>query len=177
MIPARRRQMALILLITLVASGYGPCTKVSQSSLDKAARASQTIASRYVEAVDFVTNLYKGGAIKLELKDKIADGLITFGENGKKFNDLLKSYSAQFGDGQVPPNIWSLVAQNFDALSADFLKILSFLPQAAGLGDSKAFRAISAAVMALAQVLSVNSIIPESKLQQLESEVSKYGLG
>lgn len=30
MIPARRRQLALILLITLVASGYGPCSSNQQ---------------------------------------------------------------------------------------------------------------------------------------------------
>lgn len=168
-----RRQLAVILALVLITTA---CPKPSQSTLDKAAKASATVASRYVEAVDFVTNLYKGGAIKLELKDKIADGLITFGENGKKFNDLIKTYSAQFGDGQVPPNIWSAISQNFDALSADFLKILSLLPQAAGLGDTKAFRAISAAVLALAQILSETSVIPDSQFRQLEREVSRHGL-
>jgi hypothetical protein len=126
--------------------------------------------------VDFVISLYKGGAIKLELKDKIMDALIAFGQNGKKFNDLLKTYSTQYANGQVPPNVWTTIASNFDALSADFLKVLGFLPQTAGLGDSKAFRAISAAVMALAQVLATSSIIPHQQLQQLEREVIKYGL-
>lgn len=178
MIRLRRRQLAILLIVALISySGYGfACSRVSQSALDKAANASRTVATRYVETVEFVTDLYRGGAIKLEMKDKIADALITFGQNGKKFNDLLKTYSAQFSDGQVPPSIWSTIAQNFDVLSADFLKIIDFLPQAAGLGDSKAFRAISAAIVALAQVLSTNSVIPEMKFRQLEREAQKYGL-
>lgn len=174
MIHTRRRLiLPLVLVFTLLNTA---CPKVSQSALDKAANASKTIASRYVESVDFVANLYKGGALKLELKDKIADGLETFGKNGKKFNDLLKTYSAQYANGQVPSNVWSIIASNFDQLSGDFLKILDFLPQVAGLGDSKAFRAISAAVLALAQVLSQNSIIPDLQFRQLEREVRSYGL-
>jgi hypothetical protein len=165
--------MALALCSVMV---FTACPKVSQSSLDKAAHASDTIAARYVETVDFVTNLYKAGAIKLELKDKIMDALIAFGQNGKKFNDLLKSYSAQYANGQVPANVWTTIATNFDALSADFLKVLAFLPQTAGLGDSKSFRAISAAVMSLAQVLATSSVIPNQKLHQLEREVMEYGL-
>lgn len=169
----QRRQLTVVLALVLVTAA---CPKISQSPLDKAARASDTIATRYVEAVDFMAALYKSGAIKLELKDKIADALIAFGQNGKKFNDLLKTYSAQYANGQVPANVWTTIASNFDALSADFLKVLAFLPQTAGLGDSKAFRAISAAVMALAQVLAMSSIIPAQRLQQLEREVAKYGL-
>lgn len=169
----RRRQLAIVLALVLLNTA---CPKPSQSALDKAANASKTVATRYVDAVDFVATLYKGGAVSLELKDKIAEGLETFGQNGKRFNDLLKNYSAQYANGQVPPNIWSTIAQNFDALSADFLKILDFLPQAAGLGDSKAFRAISAAILALAQILSQNSIIPDMKLRQLEREAVRYGL-
>src|ERR1043165_8038612 len=167
----RRLAPPLALAIFVTALMTTACPKVSQSSLDKAARASDTIATRYVETVDFIAALYKGGAINLELKDKIAAALITFGENGKKFNDLLKSYSTQYTNGQVPPNIWTTIAANFDTLSADFLKILAFLPQTAGLGDSKAFRAISAAVVALAQILATNSVIPARQLQQLEREV------
>lgn len=169
----RQRQLAILLTLVLITTA---CPKVSQSSLDKAAHASDTIATRYVETVDFVTNLYTGGAIKLELKDQIMDALIAFGQNGKKFNDLLKTYSTQYANGQVPANVWTTIATNFDALSADFLKVLAFLPQTAGLGDSRAFRAISAAVMALAQVLATNSIIPNQKLQQLEKETARYGL-
>ena len=169
----QRRQLAIVLALVLITTA---CPKVSQSSLDKAAHASDTIATRYVETVDFVLNLYKGGAIKPELKDNLMDGLIAFGTNGKKFNDLLKTYSTQYANGQVPPNVWTTLAANFDALSADFLKVLAFLPQTAGLGDSKAFRAISAAVMALAQVLATSSIIPHQQLHQLEREVAKYGL-
>jgi len=168
-------RIGLALLLSSVML-FTACPKVSQSSLDKAANASKTVSTRYVETVEFVTELYKGGAIKLDMKDKIADALTTFGENGKKFNELLKTYSAQFSNGQVPASIWATIAQNFDVLSADFLKIVALLPQAAGLGNSTAFRAISAAVVALAQILSTNSIIPEMKFRQLEREVQRYGL-
>jgi len=169
------RRLALSLLLTFALLNTA-CPKPSQSALDKAANASRTVATRYVETVDFVTNLYKGGALSLETKDKIADALETFGKNGKRFNDLLAKYSSQYANGQVPANIWSEISTNFDALSADFLKILNFLPQAAGLGDTKAFRAISAAVLALAQVLSENSMIPNFKYERLEREARTYGL-
>ena len=174
MIQQRRRTVIALALCSVML--FTACPKPSQSALDKAAKASDTVATRYVESVDFVTNLYKGGALKLELKDKIADALETFGKNGKKFNGLLATYSAQYANGQVPANVWSAIAKNFDELSADFLKILNFLPQAAGLADTKAFRAISAAVLALAQVLSENSVIPNLKYQQLEREAHTYGL-
>lgn len=170
---SQRRQLAILLVVVLLTTA---CPKPSQSALDKAANASKTVATRYVDTVDFVTNLYKGGALSLELKDRIAQGLETFGKNGKRFNDLLKNYSAQHANGQVPANIWSTIAANFDTLSADFLKILEFLPQAAGLGNSAAFRAISAAILALAQILAQNSVIPDMKLRQLEREVRTHGL-
>lgn len=160
-----------------VSSTACPFSKASlQPSINKAAKASATIASRYPESVDFVAALYPG-SLSLEAKDKITDGLITFGENGKKFNSLLRGYLERQKNGeQLPSDIWATIADNFDKLSADFLKVLSFLPQAKGLGDSKAFRAISAAVLALAQVLASNSIIPDSKRVQLETEVNRYGL-
>ncbi len=176
MVLQRRRQLVLALALTFCVLSQTACPKVSQSSLDRAANASKTISTRYVEAVDFVTSLYRGGVLDIKLKDKIADALITFGENGKKFNDLLKTYSAQYQNGQVSANIWATIAQNFDTLSADFLKLLEFLPQAVGLSDSKAFRAISAAVLALAQILSQTSIIPNEKFRQLEREVRVNGL-
>lgn len=169
----KRIALSLLLALALVNTA---CPKPSQSALDKAAKASDTAATRYVESVDFVIALYKGGALKLEMKDKILDGLETFGKSGKKFNDLLKSYSAQYADGKVPANVWSTISQNFDELSAEFLKVIQLLPQAAGLGDSKAFRAISAAILTLAQILSTNSIIPDWKFRQLEREARSYGL-
>jgi hypothetical protein len=169
------KRIALSLLIAFALINTA-CPKVSQSALDKAASASRTVSVRYVETVDFVTSLYKGGAIKLDTKDKIADALETFGKNGKKFNDLLATYSAQYANGQVPANVWSAIAKNFDELSADFLSVLKLLPQAAGLADTKAFRAISAAVLSLAQILSENSIIPNLKYQDLQREARTYGL-
>lgn len=160
--------------------GSTACPKPSkatiESSISKAAKASAEIAARYVEVVDFVAALYPS-VLSLETKDKIAEGLITFGENGKKFNALLRGYIERRKNGeQLPSNIWSTIAQNFDQLSAQFLKVLAFLPQAQGLGDSKAFRAISAAVLVLAQVLASNSIIPDAQRIQLETEASRYGL-
>jgi hypothetical protein len=152
------------------------CPKPSQSQLDKAANASSAIASRYVETVDFVITLYSSKVISLEIKDKIMGALVAFGESGKKFNDLLKTYSIQFKNGIVPPDIWSVISTNFDTLSRDFLKLLDFLPQAAGLSSNKAFRAISAAVVALAQVLSQTGVIPDSRYHHLQKEAAHYGL-
>lgn len=170
----RRRSLLALALCSVFL--FTACPKPpSQAAIDKAANASKTIATRYVETVEFVTTLYKSGALPLATKDKIADGLISFGENGVKFNILLKNYSEQYGD-QVPGNVWSTISENFDKLSADFLKVLSLLPQASGLGDSKAFRAISAAVLVLAQVLASHSVIPGSQLKQIETEVNRYGL-
>lgn len=170
---SKRRLLAIALTLSLLSLACP--IKPSPAAIDKAANASKTIATRYVETVDFVTTLYKSGALSLATKDKIADALIDFGENGKKFNNLLANYSEQYGD-QVPSNIWQTISENFDKLSADFLKVINLLPQASGLGDSKAFRAISAAVLALAQVLASHSVIPESKFRQIETEVSRYGL-
>lgn len=176
---SKRRLLSIVLTLSLLSGAVGTqtaCPKPSQSSIDKAAKASATIAVRYVETVDFVTVLYTSGTISLELKDKIADGLIAFGENGKKFNALLKTLSEQYRDGDVPANVWTTISENFDKLSAEFLKVISLLPQASGLGDSKAFRAISAAVLALAQILASHSIIPESQMRQIETEVNRHGL-
>ena len=173
---SKQRKALLALALSAVLFCTACPVKVSQSALDRAAKASATIASRYVETVDLVGDLYKSGALSLAAKDKIADALIEFGEQGVKFNRLLKTYSAQFKDGNVPPNIWSVISTNFDTLSTEFLKVVNLLPGAAGLGNSKAFRAIAVAVVALAQVLASHSVIPESQLRQIETEVNRHGL-
>lgn len=172
----RSRSPYLALLLVLVLSQVA-CPKVSQSQLDKAAKASQTIATRYVEVVDFVDTLWETKVItSLEMKDKIADSLITFGKGGKKFNELLSQLSASHADGNLPPNVWKTVIDNFDQLSAEFLAVLNLLPNAAGLSSSPAFRAISAAVLAVAKVL-VEVGVNTPRIQQLEERSRQYGLG
>jgi hypothetical protein len=151
------------------------CPKVSESQLDKVAKSSRVVATRYVQVVDFVDALYTSKVIDLATKDRIADGLIKFGENGKKFNGLIATLSSQYQGGSVPPNVWRTISENFDALSKDFLAIVSLIPQASGLSSNTAFRAISAAILALATTLSgVGISVPE--LERLKEGVSRYGL-
>lgn len=163
--------MAVVLIIAIFAPG---CPRVSQSNLDKAAKASHTIATRYVEVVQFVDTLWETKVIKdLATKDRIADALITFGEGGKKFNGLLLQMSELYKDGNVPPNGWRVIVDNFDGLSADFLKVLNLLPNAAGLSSSPAFRAISAAVLAIAKEL-VSVGVSTPNIRQVQKEAAVY---
>lgn len=162
-----------VALTTLVVSQTA-CPKVSQSNLDKAAKASHTIATRYVEVVQFVDTLWETKVIKdLATKDRIADALITFGEGGKKFNGLLLQMSELYKDGNVPPSGWKVIVDNFDGLSKDFLQVLNLLPGVAGLSSSPAFRAISAAILAIAQTL-VTAGVSTPAIQQLEREAARY---
>lgn len=172
-----RRSPALVLAVVFaIVLTQTACPRVSQSNLDKAAKASRTIASRYVEVVQFVDTLWETKVIKdLATKDRIADALITFGEGGKKFNGLLLQMSELYKDGNVPPNGWKVIVDNFDGLSADFLKILNLLPNAAGLSSSPAFRAISAAVLAIAKEL-VSVGVNTPNIQNLQKEAARYGL-
>lgn len=170
----RYRNPALVLAVVFtVVLTQTACPRVSQSNLDKAAKASRTIASRYVEVVQFVDTLYDNKAISLENKDKIMDALIAFGEGGKKFNGLLLQMDALYKDGNVPPNGWKVIVDNFDALSKEFLSVLNLLPRAAGISSNPAFRAITAAILAIAQTLvSIGANTPA--IQKLQREAAAY---
>lgn len=165
-----------VALTTLVVSQTACPLKVSESTLDKTAKASRTIATRYVETVDFVDGLWEAKVItNLATKDKIADALITFGKNGKRFNSLLAQYSTQFKDGNVPGNVWKTISEHWAEITRNFLIVLDMLPQAAGLAQSAAFRAISAAVLAIATSLAQTGFsVP--KLKELQEGVSRNGL-
>lgn len=163
--------MAVVLIIAIFAPG---CPRVSQSNLDKAAKASHTIATRYVEVVQFVDTLWETKVIKdLATKDRIADALITFGEGGKKFNALLLQMSELYKDGNVPPNGWKVIVDNFDALSKEFLEVLNLIPGAAGISSNPAFRAISAAILAIAQTLTTAGVNTPT-MQRLQKEAAVY---
>lgn len=162
--------MAVVLIIAIFAPG---CPRVSQSNLDKAAKASHTIATRYVEVVQFVDALYDNKAISLENKDKIMDALIVFGEGGKKFNGLLLQMSALYKDGNVPPNGWKVIVDNFDALSKEFLAVLNFLPGVSGISSNPAFRAITAAILAIAQTLTSVGVNTPT-IEKLRREAGAY---
>lgn len=170
-----RPALALIAVYVIVLTQTA-CPRVSQSNLDKAAKASNTIATRYVEVVQFVDTLWETKVIKdLATKDRIADALIAFGEGGKKFNALLLQMSALHKDGNVPPNGWRVIVDNFDVLSGEFLQVINLLPGAAGLSSSPAFRAISAAILAIAQTL-VTAGVRTPNIDQLQKEAARYGL-
>lgn len=166
-----RRLMPFALVACLL---FTACPKASQSQIDKAAKYSGTIASRYVETVDLVSAMYSSGAISLELKDKIADGLIVFGKAGVKLNALIAAYAAQYKDGSIPASVWGDIQKNFDVLSKEFLFVLSFIPQASSLSSSKAFRAISAAILALATTLSETGM--DVHLRELQEGIHRNGL-
>lgn len=171
----RNPSWALAVIFTIVLTQTA-CPRVSQSNLDKAAKASHTIATRYVEVVQFIDTLWETKVIKdLATKDRIADALITFGEGGKKFNGLLLQMSELYKDGNVPPNGWKVIVDNFDVLSREFLQVLNLLPGAAGLSSNPAFRAISAAILAIAQTL-VTAGISTPNVNRLQKEAERYGL-
>lgn len=173
----RYKHPAIALSIVLaIALTQAACPRVSQSNLDKAAKASRTIATRYVEVVQFVDTLWETKVIKdLATKDRIADALIAFGEGGKKFNALLLQMSELHKDGNVPPNGWKVIVDNFDGLSKEFLQVLNLLPGAAGLSSNPAFRAISAAILAIAQTL-VTAGVSTTNIDRLQKEAGRYGL-
>jgi hypothetical protein len=172
-LPHRQVLLSLALVSCIV---FTACPKISQPNLDRAAKASNTIATRYIEVVQFVDTLWETKVIKdLATKDRIADALIVFGEGGKKFNGLLLQMSQLYKDGNVPPSGWKVIVDNFDALSREFLQVLNLLPGAAGLSSNPAFRAISAAILAIAQTLtSVGVNTPN--MQRLQREVMRYEL-
>jgi hypothetical protein len=159
-------RLPLILLLTacVFLSGFTNCSisKLSiDSQLTKAAKASRSIANYTGDAIALVKTLYESGAIKLEVKDKLAASLKQFAITGKDFNDFVAGLSQQYKDGTVPANIWSLITTKFDALTKVFVDLLDLIPSAAGLGDSKAFKIITAGVVQFAQILlSVGVNVP-----------------
>lgn len=169
----RNRHVIALAIVLAIVLTQTACPKVSQSNLDKAAKASRTIASRYVEVVQFVDTLYDNRAISLENKDKIMDALIAFGEGGKKFNGLLLQMDALYKDGNVPPNGWKVIVDNFDALSREFLAVLNLLPGAAGISSNPAFRAITAAILAIAQTLTSVGVNTPT-IEKLRREAGAY---
>lgn len=167
---------AVALALSLVLLWHIGCPRISESNLDKAAKASRTIATRYVEVVDFIGTLWDGKVItSIETKDRLADALIKFGEGGKKFNGLLAQFSALHKDGNVPPNGWKVIVDNFDVLNKEFLEILNLIPGAPGLSSNAAFRAISAAILAIAQTLTTVGYHTPN-IRTLEREVRRHGL-
>jgi len=150
-------QLIAILVACLALSGFTSCSITNpiqaQSQLTRVSKASKSIAQYTGEAISLVRTSYENGLIKLEVKDKIAGALKQFSVDGKSFNDLVASLVKQYSAGTLPPNVWALVVQSFDQLTKTFVDIVSSIPAAAGLADSKAFKIITAAVVTIAQVL------------------------
>lgn len=128
--------------------------------LDTATKASGTIAKYTGTVIDTVDNLWTTGVINdIKVKDFIAQKLKDFSISGNNFNNLLISYSKQYGTGDVPANVWKDIITHFDEISKLFLDLLQQIPSLAGLQNSQAFRFISAAVVTLANLfLSVGGI-------------------
>jgi hypothetical protein len=130
------------------------------SQIERAAKASNTVAQYTGEAIQIVADLFKANAINLETKDKLADLLIKFSKGGKEFNDLVTTVHNQFKSGVVPANNWAQITAQFNQLITMFLQIVDVIPQAAGLANSKAFKTITAAVLAISQILMQMAGIP-----------------
>ncbi len=157
---ARAPVLILLIMTSLTLSGYTNCGStntgpaLSEKQLTKVAKASGSIAQYTGDVIVLVKTLYDTGVIKSkEAKDKIAQALKDFATGGKAFNDLVVSLIAQYRAGTLPSNFWSLVTQNFDQLSKDFVALVSSIPGLTGISDSKAFKIIVAAVVTLSQLL------------------------
>jgi hypothetical protein len=161
--------ISLKLLAVLMAAVFlAGCPKnlpaPSESQIAKAAKSSKMVADYTGEVIATVKRLYEAGVIKLELKDKVAAILKDFSVKGKEFNDLVAQLRQQYKDGQLPASAWSDLTGRFDSLTKLFTDILGFIPQLAGLKDSKAFKTITAAVVTLAQLfMTVGHLTPAWK--------------
>jgi hypothetical protein len=125
----------------------------SQRQLDRATKASGTVAKYTGTVIATVNTLWTTGVIKdIKVKDLIAQKLKDFSISGRDFNDLIIKYSQQYGTGDVPTSVWRDIIEHFDDLSKVFLDLLSSIPKLAGLQDSTAFKLISAAIVTLANL-------------------------
>lgn len=165
-----RRYIPLLVIYCLLLTA---CPTSSQ--LDRAAKASRDIARYTGEAIVITDALFTSGAIKIGLKDQIADKLIVLSRTGKAFNDRLATYNEQFKSGQVPPALWSQLISDFDGVTKPFVELLSLIPQAAGLKDSRAFRIIAASVIAISKILMENGVNRPDYLEFQRKAVA-YGL-
>lgn len=147
-------------IVTQVACG--------EKELDRATKASGTIAKYTGQVISIVDVLWTTGVIKdIKVKDLIAQKLKDFSVTGKDFNDLIIKYSLQYASGTVPTSVWKDIITHFDELSKVFLDLLTQIPQLAGLQDSKAFRFISAGVVALANIFLNISGVPKLILKSM----------
>ena len=153
------RGIVLALLFALVLQ-FAACGGVGGSQIDRAAKASATVAQYTGQAITIVGDLFKAGAISLETKDKLADLLIKFSKGGKEFNDLVISVNNQVKGGAVPINSWAQITAQFNQLISVFMQIVDAIPQAAGLANSKAFKTITAAVLVISQILMQSAGVP-----------------
>ena len=152
------RGIALSLLLAFAVQ-FSAC---GGSQIDRAAKASNTIATYTGETISIVKTLFETHAINLETKDKLAGLLLKFSQAGKEFNDLVKAANDQFKSNPVPADKWAQITANFNQLIQLFLQITDVIPQAAGLANSKAFKTITAAVLAIAQILMSTAGVPRA---------------
>jgi hypothetical protein len=169
--PKLVRNVAQVLVLCFVLSAAA-CT---QSQITRAAKASNDIADYTGQTITLVRDFYLNHAISLEVKDQLADKLSKFSTAGGAFNDLVKLAREKYKDGALPSSVWADLTTQFDALTKIFVEILTLVPQAAGLKDSKAFKIITASVLAISQILMQNGVnYPQFKT--IERQAHAYGL-
>lgn len=166
-----RRWIALLILYCVMLAGC-----MTEAELDRAAKASRNIATYTGTAITLVRTFYESGQIQLAVKDVIADKLIAFSKAGKDFNQLVADFAAQYKDGKVPANVWSTITASFTTVEKLFIEILDLIPQAAGLKDSKAFKIISAAVLAVAQILMQNAGLDGRYFRDIKERMRRYSV-
>lgn len=148
----------------------------TEAELDRAAKASRNIATYTGTSITLVRSFYETGQIPLAIKDVIADKLIAFSKAGKDFNELVITFSAQYKSGAVPPNVWATITASFVTVEKLFIEILDLIPQAAGLKDSKAFKIISAAVLAVAQILMQTARLDGRYYRDIKQRMKQFGV-
>jgi hypothetical protein len=175
----RSQTIVLVLLLAFVVQ-FEAC---GGSQIDRAAKASLTIGTYTGEAITIVGTLFQTKAINLQTKDRLADLLENFSRSGRAFNDLVKAAQAQFKGGTLPGDKWAQITSQFNQLIQVFLQIVDVIPQAAGLANSKAFKTITAAVLAIAQILMSTAGVPRptqmtarNAFKEINARIARCGI-
>jgi hypothetical protein len=143
----------LILCAALVFTQTACPGAPSETQINRAAKASLNISRYTATAITLVDTFYTNGQLSIAQKDVFAIKLRDFSKAGSDFNALVKQFSDQYQSGSVPANVWAQINASFTTVERMFLDILTLIPQAAGLQNSKQFQAIASAVLAVAQIL------------------------
>lgn len=120
--PVKQTLAVLILASAMIVSA---CP--SESQLDKAARASNSLAGATSATVDVVRVLYTERIIDDAAKDSLADALKVIAASGASFNALVRQYDQLYKNGHLPDDAWNALRLNFGAVVAPYLRMLESL--------------------------------------------------